>query len=1542
MRKFGWLISFLMFFGTLKAQVLTLPSDPEKFLEEYTRQMEKHVGAAAGNAGFSELYQNALDLSGKKEAVSLIQFLSGKGLRPPEVLRFTEVLSLYRKSHEPSVSELGDFLSLLKKSFEPYPSKTINEALVQMGNFFTSGTLYTSPFNRIRISPSKTGLKFFDRKQNYFSGTTAQSKEQPEDIGWDEPVEDIVSSVKETSRENLPEVQGLFFVFDNTDLTLLSPSDSLVLSGTQGAYNFTDAVFVGEGGEIRWNVAQKEISGRPGKYAFKAASGRLVAENTKLLHQGILQQPVTGVLEIKLEKRAPNEVATYPRFKSYHNDAAYTLGLEDYELSGGYTIVGQKITTTSLFDRYSRLQVNKTSQTSRFEVVGNSLTLTDTLITSGQVSFVARLGKDSVSHPAIQFEYRIPQQHVQLNKVRKGGFRNSMFSDTFHQVDIRCDAMSWDLGSGKMDFYIVAGKQEVAAEFESFDYFNTNRLSSLSNAAGFNPLMAAATIIGRKKKNSITVDEMMQFTRKERHFAANGMLIGTQMGFFDYHPFQDYYSISRKGLHYYFVATGKKDYDDLVFSSLNRNGQSNQNATIDFNSKALNITGAQNFKLSDSLGIQLLPDHQSMEVIGNKVFRFNGKIVVKNFTFYGEFVLEYEKFLVNLNRIDSITFIPLDIYNKGGKLQLAGNFQFGKSGKLYLNSPDNKSGRKKLPEYPKLDIPDGVIVYFNEKGRKHAFSDQVHFKASGLSLDSLNSRDPAIPGIFTMAGIFKPVKDRLIVLPDSSMGMSHRAAGPYPVYGSSTAFKAGTEIVLNKHGISSSGELHHLAAVLNTDKISFFEDFSEAGGSSGRITEKQAGSAYFPQVNISDYTMQWAPQKDSMAVYSEKGFEFYNGSSYLKGSIVMRSAGLFGNGELARADSDIASDSFKFDKNGFLAEKADIRVKADEEEKLAFSGRNVDLDFNVQQSLVQISSQNTDFNSGETAFLEFPSSSFKTTIDKATWSIKDKVITMEGQLENSVFTSTAPHQYGLRFNGTGARYDIKSGNLSISGVDEIRSADAAIQPADGKVFVKNDGKLDSFTNATIVADTLNRYHTLTHAGVTINSRLSYSGNADYRYVNISSDTFNIKLGGFEFAEVTPDGRILDSKGSGRLSTIARASISEKDQVYLAKKMLYVGEMTMLAPFKNLSLRGQVLPDLKKYPMIGGSWINYAGSKSENVTINIDETLKDGGKPLYVGLHLKYGANSDGIYPSFLSMKSSADDYDIFLARGTFGRDEPNRHFYVKPLNESDNTAEFYDDQGLMVLSGHFNLLGVPSKVFETVGKATVNLDSMKYNLETMMLFDFPLPIPTVQKIGQNMVKTNLDAGNSNAAIELEDEGFMQKLSRVIGSAEAEKYKTSSQKGHIPLFKESSKFLKSLVLSKADLRWNATANAYYSAGPLGISNIGDVDINALVNGYVEIVQSHSTGNELHIYLDLSPNNWYYFVYRNGQLGMVSSDEEVNRLVNTGGGKEKGVSFVDINEASRFKKRFLISYHGMSEEEYNKQLKSPPKAAKKAKKEEGEGF
>jgi hypothetical protein len=562
---------------------------------------------------------------------------------------------------------------------------------------------------------------------------------------------------------------------------------------------------------------------------------------------------------------------------------------------------------------------------------------------------------------------------------------------------------------------------------------------------------------------------------------------------------------------------------------------------------------------------------------------------------------------------------------------------------------------------------------------------------------------------------------------------------------------------------------------------------------------------------------------------------------------------------------------------------------------------------------------------------------------------------MRGELPNSTFTSTASHQFGLKFNGTGALYDIAENNLKITGVEEIHSADAAILPPKGFVQINKEGRVEPFENAKIIADTLNRFHNLTNASVKINSKISFSGNADYQFVNVSSDTFNIKLGNFEFAELTPDGQITGSKSSNKLSTIAKAKISEKDSVYLSPKILYKGDITMLAPLKNLSLRGQVIPDLKKYPMFGGSWINYAGNKSEAISINVDETLKDGGKPLWVGLHMKYGAAMDGLYPSFLSPKRNGDDLDVFNTQGIFRRDEPNKKFVIGPADENaiGNRYEFYDDRGIVALEGRFNLLGAPSKIFETVGVANIMMDSMKYQFATLIKFDFPLSIPNTQKLGQNIVKANLDAGNSDPAIVADSPLFQSKLAQYVGQNDVENYKSKTQKEHIPLFKYSNKFLSTLVLTDLNLKWNPVANSYYSDGPIGISNIGDVDINAMVNGYVEILKSPQSGDEINVLLEVSPTIWYYFVYKNGQMGITSSDEEINRILSgppTGKEKKNEVEFIDVAMAAKYRKRFLQNYLGIKETDIVKkpgtqtptQTTLPTKKAPTKKEEEKEGF
>lgn len=1553
-------------------QSLIFSSEPANFIIDINKQFEKQLGPGVKTVlvDFTANYQNTFDEESRKYFVALFNALSKRGLKPIELYSLINAYQYFIKSGDFNQKFCQELSKSLVKTLEPQNPKRIIETIFNLEALFKNKVLYNSNFNKVSILNAKFEIGYFDKKQDYFNPdlviATGKKDSEEEDIGWGEQnnVEEYdpwndpnldFSKKQNLEQVNLPSIEKLFFVFKDIDLVLVSPSDSIVILKTNGAYDLFNGVFVGKGGEIEWVLNGNNLNAKLDLFSLKVQNPRLLAEQVILTYQNKLKKPIKGVLEIKLEKRAKGIGSNYPKFKSYHNDAELLLNIDNYDYFGGLSLIGSKMYSASIFDPYAKIVANKGSRNT-FIVQSRNFEITDTLITSDRVSFVTKFDKDSVSHPAVKMRFDLKNSILNLNKIDRGGYRNSMYSDTFHQVDIKSDAMAWDLKGGKMDFYIISGKAEVPAVFESFNYFNPDRIRNLSTNAGFNPLILAGNIVARKKVNLITIDEMVNLTKKERYQVSNGMLIGHQMGFFDFDPITNNYSLSRKGQHYFLSYMGKADFDDLVLSSLSPGGGKAGNASIDLNTKALDIKGTQDFKLSDSLGINFIPKDQSMQIVGNKVFRFNGEIVVKNYRFYGDFEVQYEQFLVKLKRIDSIRFIPLELFKKGSKIEIGGHMLYGKTGTLYLNSPDNKSGRRKLAEYPKLDIQDGVLVYFNEPGRNQVFEKDVYFKANSIKIDSLNSVNPVISGVFYTGNIFKPIQENLIVLPDTSVGIMHKAKSPYKLYGTESSLKAESEIVLSKKGIKTSGEISHLAGKFKAKEINLFEDNLNAKGEVGKITESTfTPGAYFPEVSISEYKLYWEPKLDSMSIASEKGFRFYAGSSVLSGALLINHKGLFGNGFLDRKDSDTKSESFKFNKSGFLAENSVVNIKsAEKDAKSIFSGKFVGVDFNVQTAIVKISSKNEGFDSIQKSLLEFPYSSYVTTIDNAVWNIKSKKITMAGLLENSEFKSTSPTQFGLKFNGTAATYDIAELNLNISGVESINSVDASIIPPKGLVAVKKDGMLESFTKAKIIADTLNKFHVLTNATVKINSKLSFSGNADYQFVNVSSDTFNIKLGNFEFAEIGPDGNLLNSKSSNKLSTIARAKVTEKDSIYLSPKILYKGDVTMLAPFKNLSLNGAVLPELKKYPILGGNWINYKGNKSEEISINVDETLKDGGKSLYVGMHFRAGAQNGALYPTFLSAKKNEDDLDIFLAKGVFKRVEANKKFVVSStnVNEISNLYEFYDSKGIIAMEGKFNLLGAPSKIFETVGIANLALDSMKYQFSTMMKFDFPLSIPTTQKLGQNIVKSNLDAGNSDPAIVPDSPYFTSKLVQFIGNKDTEDYKNKNLKEHLPLPKFSTKFLNTLVFSDLDLKWNPVANAFHSVGKIGISNIGDIDINAMVDGYVEIVKSPQTGDELFVFLEISPSNWYYFGFKNGQLGMTSSDEEINRLISTPiGGKEKKseVAFVDANEASKFRKRFLQVYKGVKETEFaikskaTTVLPTQPKAKSATKKEEEkEGF
>jgi hypothetical protein len=1540
-------LSILLLSFSSKAQLRRLSETPEIFITDIQAVMATDNNAVAIATGkkFETYWTSRFSNEQKTALIATCRKMSIRGHKMAQFYFFFTILDKAIEQEKFSDEKVSNLITITDKFVEDYGLKTSTKMFEVLKDFLEKRRLYISNFNRLYALGGSYELKFLDKKTDTNAPVTSQNtatqdvpvqlEEKKYFDDWDTPPvsETIISSAGGVSSQSLfegkktmPLIGGLSIQLDNVDLIMATSSDSVWIKKTSGTVSLKDGIYVGKDGLFTFESAKlPQISVVLTNFAFEIRTPKFTAEDVTLTYTDRLTAPIKGVFEYKSEKRNKGILPTYPRFMSYQSDAFIKNIDQNIEYRGGFSISGKRIFSSSVQNRYSNISVKKDGKVV-FKASSTRFELGDSLITSQLANFVAFIENDSIYHPAIKFNYNQKKYILRLNKIDAGGFKETVFTDTYHQMNIKCDAMRWNLNESKMEFYIVSAKNQVPAIFESFDFYDVQRVSALNSSAGFNPLLMVGNFTQKNNKLNFTLDEIASYNKVPAQNIRGDLMVAVQQGFVNYNPSADVFKITSKGQHYLAAFAGKRDFDDFLIPSIYGNSNdSTSNATLNLKDKVLTIRGIRRFNLSDSLRIYVLPYDQTIKVIKNRTFTFSGQFKAKNYRFSGsDLLFNYEKYSLSFIKIDSITFTPQTIYAKGGRKEIGGHIKFLKPGTLFLNRPDNKSGKVYLPQYPRLKIDEGVIVYFDEATRGlRKYSQDVRFDVPKIDFDSLAVKDIAFDGTFYSGDIFKPFKEVLRIMPDTTLGFLHKVPhGKYTIFGNETSVNFSSELAMNSDGLHSEGNINHLAATMTAKEILFMEDSLTASGQLGKINESLLKGSYFPQVAINDYILKWMPKVDSMIVSSKAGFNFYTGTSSLKGKLVVRTGGLFGIGKLIRTDSETASEQFKFNKEGFTADRSQFNVKSMQTTaKLVLLGKNVNVNFNVNNSIVNIATNQGNFNDSTGSTLEFPYAAYKTNIDRAEWNIKNKKISMKSNVETSMFTSMNASQEGLAFNGNSAIYDIDQMTLNIGGVPFIKSADAKILPDKGQVAIRRDANMLPFKNARLIIDTLNGYHHLINGNIQIVSKNKFTGDATYQFVNVKKDTFNIKMDDFELQDIAD----VEGRRNKNLSTVARATVIEHDSIFLSPKMLYKGDVTMLAPIKNLSLDGFIIPELKKYPKLGGYWITYKGNKSEEIRITVDKNLKSENLPIFAGLHFRTTTSSNGLYPTFLSAKDAPEDQNVFLASGICRRNEPNKLFSIIPEEGrtlASNKYELLDEKGIINLEGRFDLLGEKiSQYVQTSGFAKIRLDTPNHEFNTMMLMNFPMVPTLLTNMAEKIVKTNLDLGINEAAIELNSPELLSKIAHFVGDKDIEEYKSKSAREYVPLFKFSPKFVNTIVFSDLKLVWSPKYNSYRSVGKLGISNIGATDINAKVNGLVEIRKNSIMGDEMYVFLELSPENWYYMGYKDGQMGLISSDDNFNALITAKADKKKVKDYqvipVDFAEALVYRKNFLEVYRGIKE-------------------------
>src|SRR5260221_7116754 len=584
----------------------------------------------------------------------------------------------------------------------------------------------------------------------------------------------------------------------------------------------------------------------------------------------------------------------------------------------------------------------------------------------------------------------------------------------------------------------------------------------------------------------------------------------------------------------------------------------------------MTVRGVEVFKLSDSLNVIIKPDSSVITILKDRDIKFNGTITAGNFEITGkDFTLKYDSFFINLNHIDSIRFY---VTEKNGVRRRVNNSMVGAdstaaaagglatstktSGTLFINRPDNKSGRVHVPNYPRLDAAGGGVIYFDRKEvLSGAYDRSVLFVVPPFKLDSLNDADPSsinFDGTFVSSGMFPSFREKLHTMADKSLGFTHPVPmSGYQLFGGDGKLYGAMN--LDNAGIRATGRIEYLAASVESPDFVFYPDSVVGKGKVGEIKEKQFGSVYFPQVTLTEFKLKWLPKKDQLKLKNLRDpFSLYNVTATLNGTLTVSKAGVAGSGKLNTRGSEVASKELSFAAKDFGARHATFKVITDNPDKPALAGDDVRLRFNLDQNFATISPEVEGV-----AAIEFPYAQFKTSIPEARWDLNTQKIVMtkdaDVPIENSYFYTTRKDLASLNFNAEKAEYEIKTQQLTVSAIPSTIVAAAKTTPEYTKVLILENAKIGQLKNTTIVLDTLNGYHRLTQGVVDIVSRKEFTGYATYQYVNAVNDTFNIKMTDFHLEKISEEAKTKRREKALKATqpTVADGAVVEKDKLILA-------------------------------------------------------------------------------------------------------------------------------------------------------------------------------------------------------------------------------------------------------------------------------------------------------------------------------------------------------------------------------------------------------
>ena len=629
----------------------------------------------------------------------------------------------------------------------------------------------------------------------------------------------------------------------------------------------------------------------------------------------------------------------------------------------------------------------------------------------------------------------------------------------------------------------------------------------------------------------------------------------------------------------------------------------------------------------------------------------------------------------------------------------------------------------------------------------------------------------------------------------------------------------------------------------------------------------------------------------------------YKDQSRFSGNISLSPNGLTGNGTVKIKDAEMDSKRFLFRKRTFDANIANFRIKSYNLADLSISTKNYQTHFDFDKRKGQFKS-----NVGISK-VEFPVNKYSCTMDRFDWLIDSDEIAFFNDISTqlavadtmsladlidfnfagSEFISEHPRQDSLRFLALHATYNLKTNLISAEHVKIIKVADAAIFPDSGKVSILKDAQMKPLTRAIVLANQKNRYHRFYNATVSITSRKKYTASGNYDYFDRNGEQQLIR---FENIAVDTTGQ-----------TYAEGLIPDSVSFKLSPEFAFSGEVILNAARKNLMFDGGFRPITDCFRN-NRWWVKFSSEiDPKNIQLPVTSPLRDiHNEKLLLGMGYSNAENK--IYPAFFTKKQYFNDSIMISIDGILTYNENNNTFLVstpeklKTPGISYNALSLSTEQCLLHSEGKINLnLNAGPLKMETFGGLTHFVIPDSVNARVAIAFNFPFSEAAQEKLTLQMQSINL------SGITVGNTPYYNAMKALMGQKEFDKTKSDLELlGKFKKFPEE--LIRTLFLADVNLKWDSANRSWVSFGPIGIGNIGKIQLNRYTNGIIEFTKKKN-GDEFTIYLELTKNDWYFFNYRNNILQVLSSNLEFNdQITNAQKSKSEQKRIDDLAKGFRY--------------------------------------